>query len=234
MQCRDRCLGAVAATDAGSYFRIATPALNIRVDKSPLRFSVYRADNTTPVWSESQPLSWTGTQTSQYLTEGADEQFYGTGLRLGEWALRGKTVPVSVANTWKENTNASPAPFHTSTNGYGVMRNTWAPGTYTFGALGTFTHNESRFDAWYFVGDSLKGVLDGLHGRHRQAVPGTRTGLRARQRGLLERVQPRLHRRPQPAAPPDHARRGRLRHRRPRPRAGSCPTTATAAATPPR
>ncbi|WP_345491891.1 TIM-barrel domain-containing protein [Streptomyces roseoviridis] len=134
--------------------------MNIRVDKSPLRFSVYRADNTTLVWQEAQPLSWTGTQTSQRLTQGADEQFYGTGLRLGEWALRGKTVPVAVANTWKENTNASPAPFYLSTNGYGVMRNTWAPGSYSFGAPGTFTHDESRFDAWYFVADSLKGVLD--------------------------------------------------------------------------
>ncbi|MFH8628070.1 hypothetical protein ACH4A8_40320 [Streptomyces vietnamensis] len=82
-------------TDAVTYYRIATPALNIRVSKSPLRFSVYRAGNSTLVWAESQPLSWTGTQASRYLTQGADEQFYGTGLRLGEWALRGKTVPVS-------------------------------------------------------------------------------------------------------------------------------------------
>ncbi|MET9957075.1 glycosyl hydrolase family 31, partial [Streptomyces sp. NPDC006339] len=147
-------------TDAGAYYRITTPALSIRVNKSPLRFSVYRADDTTLVWQEAQPLSWTGSQTTQHLTQGADEQFYGTGLRLGEWALRGKTVPVAVSNTWKENTNASPAPFYMSTNGYGVMRNTWAPGSYSFGAPGTFTHDESRFDAWYFVADSLKGVLD--------------------------------------------------------------------------
>ncbi|MFI8961958.1 TIM-barrel domain-containing protein [Streptomyces sp. NPDC053493] len=158
----DTDFGAVttSVTDAGTYYRITTPALNIRVNKSPLRFSVYRADNTTLVWAESQPLSWTGTQTSQYLTQGADEQYYGTGLRLGEWALRGKTVPVSGSNKWLENHNASPAPFYMSTNNYGVMRNTWAPGSYTFGAPGTFTHNESRFDAWYFVEDSLKGVLD--------------------------------------------------------------------------
>ncbi|MDH2393280.1 glycoside hydrolase family 31 protein, partial [Streptomyces sp. HNM0663] len=158
----DTDFGAVttSVTDAGSHYRITTPALNIRVNKSPLRFSVYRADNSTLVWAESQPLSWTGTQTSQYLAQGPDEQFYGTGLRLGEWALRGKTVPVAAEGKWQENTNASPAPFYMSTNGYGVMRNTWAPGTYSFGAPGTFTHNESRFDAWYFVGDSLKGVLD--------------------------------------------------------------------------
>ncbi|MEV6955861.1 TIM-barrel domain-containing protein [Streptomyces sp. NPDC051183] len=149
-----------AYTDAGTYYRITTGALSIRVNKSPLQFSVYRADNSTPVWQETQPTSWTGSQTTQYLNRGADEQFYGTGLRLGEWALRGKTVPVAVDNKWRENNNASPAPFYMSTNGYGVMRNTWAPGSYGFNAPTTLTHNESRFDAWYFTGDSLKSVLD--------------------------------------------------------------------------
>ncbi|RSS51732.1 DUF5110 domain-containing protein [Streptomyces sp. WAC07061] len=147
-------------TDAGTHFRITTGALSIRVNKSPLRFSVYRADDTTLVWQETQPTSWGGGKTTQYLARGADEQFYGTGLRLGEWALRGKTVPVAVDNKWRENDNASPAPFYMSTNDYGVMRNTWAPGSYSFDAPTALTHDETRFDAWYFTGDSLKSVLD--------------------------------------------------------------------------
>ncbi|MET9885434.1 TIM-barrel domain-containing protein [Streptomyces sp. NPDC006430] len=147
-------------TDAGAYYRITTGALNIHVNKNPLRFSVYRADDSTLVWQETQPTSWTSAQTTQYLARGADEQFYGTGLRLGEWALRGKTVPVAVDNKWRENNNASPAPFYMSTNGYGVMRNTWAPGSYGFNAPTTLTHDEKRFDAWYFTGGSLKSVLD--------------------------------------------------------------------------
>ncbi|MFK4197254.1 glycosyl hydrolase family 31, partial [Streptomyces sp. NPDC033754] len=154
--------GSVATswTDAGSYYRITTPELSIRVNKSPMTFSVYRADNSTLVWQETAPTSWTDGKTTQHLAQGPDEQFYGTGLRLGEWALRGKTVPVAVDNKYRENTNASPAPFYMSTKGYGVMRNTWAPGSYDFGAPGAFTHNENRFDAWYFVDTSLKGVLD--------------------------------------------------------------------------
>ncbi|MEU7515187.1 TIM-barrel domain-containing protein [Streptomyces sp. NPDC042898] len=154
--------GSVATswTDAGAYYRITTPELSIRVNKSPMTFSVYRADNSTLVWQETAPTSWTGGKTTQHLAQGPDEQFYGTGLRLGEWALRGKTVPVAVDNKYRENTNASPAPFYMSTKGYGVMRNTWAPGSYDFGAPGAFTHDENRFDAWYFVDTSLKGVLD--------------------------------------------------------------------------
>ncbi|MEU8777676.1 TIM-barrel domain-containing protein [Streptomyces sp. NPDC048606] len=147
-------------TDAGAYYRITTGALSIRVNKSPLTFSVYRADDSTPVWRETRPTTWGGGKTTQYLARGADEQFYGTGLRLGEWALRDKTVPVAVDNRWRENDNASPAPFYMSTNRYGVMRNTWAPGSYSFGAPTALTHDENRFDAWYFTGDSLKSVLD--------------------------------------------------------------------------
>ncbi|WP_200895382.1 TIM-barrel domain-containing protein [Kitasatospora griseola] len=154
--------GSVGATlsDAGTYWRIDTAAIALRINKTPLTFALYRADNTTLLWAESQPTSWTTSQTTQYLNRGADEQFYGTGLHLGEWALRDKTVPVAVSNQWTENSNASPAPFYLSTNGYGAMRNTWAPGSYNFGAPTQLTHNESRFDAWYFAGNSLKDVLN--------------------------------------------------------------------------
>ncbi|CUM42776.1 discoidin domain-containing protein [Streptomyces gardneri] len=155
--------GSVGATltDAGAYYRIGTASISLRITKAPLTFALYRADDSTLLWSESQPTKWTGSQTTQYLSRAADEQFYGTGLRLGEWALRDKTVPVAVSNQWTENTNASPAPFYMSTSGYGVMRNTWSPGSYSFGAPTSLRHNENRFDAWYFAGDSLKGVLDG-------------------------------------------------------------------------
>ncbi|WP_411103969.1 TIM-barrel domain-containing protein [Streptomyces sp. cmx-4-9] len=151
---------ATSSTDAGGYYRVTTGALSLRVNKSPLQFSVYRADDTTLVWQETRPTAFGPGRTTQYLARGADEQFYGTGLRLGEWALRGKTVPVAVDNRWRENDNASPAPFYMSTNGYGAMRNTWAPGSYGFDAPSTLSHDENRFDAWYFTGTSLKSVLD--------------------------------------------------------------------------
>ncbi|MEU1400451.1 discoidin domain-containing protein [Micromonospora zamorensis] len=152
--------GSVASTmtDEGTSFRIATSAVVIRINKNPLTMQVLRPDG-RPVWREAQPLDWSAGRTTQRLVRDADEQFYGTGLRLGEWALRDKTVPIAVDNQWRENTNASPAPFYLSTNGYGVLRNTWAAGSYGFTAPVTTTHNEERFDAYYFVGDSLKGVL---------------------------------------------------------------------------
>jgi alpha-glucosidase len=149
----------VTSTDNTSYYRLATSAVSLRVYKTPLRFELYRSDNSTLIWSETTGLTWDTAQTSQNLSRGADEQFYGAGLRLGQWALRDKVVPIAKDNRWNENDNASPAPFYLSTKGYGVMRNTWAPGQYDFGPGMTLRHNEVRFDAYYFVGDSLKNVI---------------------------------------------------------------------------
>ena len=64
-----------------------------------------------------------------------------------------------------------------STKGYGVFRNTFAPGHYAFngtemldknyddgfklmGFTSQLTHNENRFDAFYFYGPSLKDLLN--------------------------------------------------------------------------
>ncbi|GAA2815339.1 glycoside hydrolase family 31 protein [Kitasatospora sp. CM 4170] len=148
----------VTATDRGSYYEIATTAVTLRAYKRPLTFAAYRPDGTL-LWQESKPTAWTASRTTQYLGRGPAEQYYGTGLRLGPWALRDQTVPIAVDNTWKPNSNASPAPFYMSSNGYGVLRNTWAPGSYAFTDPVATTENEKRFDAYYFVADSLKGVL---------------------------------------------------------------------------
>ncbi|MGP3982488.1 TIM-barrel domain-containing protein [Streptomyces sp. KR80] len=145
--------------DAGSHYRITTRALNLWVYKNPLRFALYKADNTTPIWSETTGLTWDGASATQTLSRGRDEQFYGTGLRLGEWALRDKSVPVKVSNTWREGTHASPAPFYMSTNGYAVMRNTWKPGQYNFLSPVMTKHDERRYDAYFFVGDTPKNLL---------------------------------------------------------------------------
>ncbi|MGH2648670.1 MAG: TIM-barrel domain-containing protein, partial [Ginsengibacter sp.] len=54
---------------------------------------------------------------------------------------------------------ANPAPFYMSTNGYGVFRNTFDAGKYSFKDTLRFSHNENRFDAFYFYGPSLKQIL---------------------------------------------------------------------------
>ncbi|HVK24625.1 MAG TPA: discoidin domain-containing protein [Actinokineospora sp.] len=160
----DTDFGAVTAsyTDETTYYKISTSAVTLRAYKTPLKFELYKADNITAIWKESAGLTWdtAATTTTQSLARGTDEQFYGTGFRLGEFALRDKVVPVRNHGGWNENGNASPAPFYWSTKGYGVMRNTWAQGEYAFQSTVGLKHSETRFDAFYFAGDTPKDILN--------------------------------------------------------------------------
>jgi alpha-glucosidase len=56
----------------------------------------------------------------------------------------------------------NPAPWYVSTAGYGVLRNTWAPGRYTFSSPVIAAHNESnRFDAFFMLsGPGFTSVKD--------------------------------------------------------------------------
>ena len=48
-----------------------------------------------------------------------------------------------------------------STAGYGAFRNTFDVGKYAFTDTLKFSHNENRFDCFYFYGPSLKEILNG-------------------------------------------------------------------------
>ena len=71
---------------------------------------------------------------------------------------QGETINVAVDNTYVDGSASSPSPFYYSSNGYGVLRNTFSTGQYDFGdtdgSVVTTTQNESEFDAYFFVTDS--------------------------------------------------------------------------------
>ncbi|MBC2864677.1 NPCBM/NEW2 domain-containing protein [Streptomyces mexicanus] len=155
--------GAPPATrwaDRGDRYELSTDQVTLRVYKSPLRFALYRADGTR-LWEESRGLSWDATSTTQTLARGADEQFYGTGEQngSGNTSQRGRTLKVGVDYDWNEGGHPNSVPFYLSSAGYGVYRNTYAPGTYAFTDPVTTTEQERRFDAYYFAGNSAKDVI---------------------------------------------------------------------------
>ncbi|WP_033820512.1 NPCBM/NEW2 domain-containing protein [Kitasatospora sp. MBT63] len=153
--------GAPPATtwrDAGDRYEISTTAVTLRVYKSALRFALYRADG-SQVWSESKPLSWDGKATTQTLARGAAEQFFGAGEQNGSFTYRGRTVQVGQDTNWNEGGHPNSVPFYLSSAGYGVFRNTYAPGSYAFTDPVATTEQELRFDAYYFAGPSAKDVI---------------------------------------------------------------------------
>ncbi|MFF1817399.1 NPCBM/NEW2 domain-containing protein [Kribbella sp. NPDC058245] len=143
--------------DHGGYYSLTTGKVEVRAQKKPLKFSVYRDDRL--VWAEAAPLSWTDTSTTQSLARGANEQFFGGGMQNGRFSHRDETIKISKDFNWEDGGNPNASPYYMSTAGYGVLRNTFDPGSYSFASPVTTTHDEKRFDAYYFIGD-LKTSLD--------------------------------------------------------------------------
>ncbi len=83
-------------------------------------------------------------------------------MQNGYFSHRDASVNIRL-NTrgWGDGTSPNPAPFYMSTAGYGVFRNTMTPGRYDFLQPLALAHDESRFDAFYFYGPSLKKILEG-------------------------------------------------------------------------
>lgn len=150
---------ALQQTDEGDYYLFKTNDLALRAYKTPLRLALYRADNSTLVWEEQKGMTY-GEQTVQYLRRGASEQYYGGGMQNGRFSHRGKTIKMDIDYNWEDGGNPNPAPFFMSSNGWGALRNTYAPGRYSFDDTVKLSHREARFDSYYFVGHSLKDVLN--------------------------------------------------------------------------
>lgn len=154
---KDYAVPATTWSDQGSYYSLRTKSAEVRAYKDALRFALHRADGSV-VWSERAPLAWTDTSATQSLGRGPTEQFVGGGMQNGRFSHRDKTIKISRDFNWEDGGNPNASPYYMSTAGYGVLRNTFAPGTYAFTEPVATTHQEQRFDAYYFVGDMLTSL----------------------------------------------------------------------------
>ncbi len=150
-------------SDEGNYYKISTNDLTLRAYKNPLKFALYQSDNATEVWTESNGLDY-GTRTFQYLETNPEEYFYGGGMQNGYFSHKGTKIKISKeTENWDDGAVPNPVPFYMSTKGYGAFRNTFTPGEYDFRSndYTQLSHQENRFDCFYFYGPSLKEVLNG-------------------------------------------------------------------------
>lgn len=146
----------VKETDAA--YVISTAEAVLTVTKRPITLRLTDPSGRV-LMAESSPLTWDADGTAQHLERGATEQFFGGGMQNGRFSHRGETIEISRDFNWNDGGNPNAVPFYVSSRGYGVLRNTFAPGSYDFGAPTTTTHDEQRFDAYYFVGDAER-VID--------------------------------------------------------------------------
>ena len=149
-------------TDDGDKYTISTDKIKLEIVKETSLMKLMKADGTV-VWEEAAPLKYKTGSTVQTLKTNEKEYFFGGGTQNGYFSHKGKSIKIVATNTWVDGSVASPNPFYWSTDGYGVVRNTWKPGQYDFDSKGdgtvTTTHNEKRFDAYYFVDDSAEDIL---------------------------------------------------------------------------
>lgn len=107
---------------------------------------------------EAAPLRLEADSSTQALELAPGERFFGGGTQNGRVDHAGSVVRIVTtpmnSNQWGDGGVASPSPFFWSSSGYGVLRSTFAPGTYDFCATGdavSATHEDPVFDAYVFL-----------------------------------------------------------------------------------
>ncbi len=143
----------VQISDANGMIKIISGKTEIQLEKSTAKMTVKKDDKV--IFSEKAPLTINEHNTVQTLNSSADEFFYGGGTQNGRFSHKGEQIQIVNTNNWVDGGVASPNPFYWSTNGYGVLRNTFAEGKYDFEKSNantvTASHNDNEFDAYYFL-----------------------------------------------------------------------------------
>lgn len=165
----------VVQRDAGAFVELSqaaapTPNVVVRLNKSPLLLSIW-VDG-APVVQEASPLSWNTSDSWQTLARDAAplptgltrEHFFGGGMQNGRFAHRDETIQIAVGYDWADGGHPNPVPWFVSSAGYGVFRNTWAAGLYSFASPVVTSHSEpTRVDAFFMLAgagpDSIKTLL---------------------------------------------------------------------------
>lgn len=151
--------GATPTVEDGDVVTLSTGAVTLTVDRATSRMTLTRADGSV-VWEESAPITFGTNSATQHLTPREGEQFLGGGMQNGRSIHTGATINIARSYDWDDDGYPNAVPYYMTSAGYGVLRNTFARGTYAFTQDATTTHEERRFDAYYFVGD-YKESLDG-------------------------------------------------------------------------
>ncbi|XP_028158733.1 uncharacterized protein LOC114351652 [Ostrinia furnacalis] len=121
-------------------------------------------DRKHTILEELLPISYTDYKSTQMLKQRENEYFFGGGMQNGRFTHKGKVITIVNTNNWVDGGVTSPNPFYWSTNGYGVLRNTWQPGVYDFGTkspkYAKTVHRGEEFDAFYFINSQPRDILN--------------------------------------------------------------------------
>ncbi|MGL5381581.1 TIM-barrel domain-containing protein, partial [Clostridium sp.] len=159
--------GSIPTIVDGDVLTISTEVVELRVEKATSKMELVNKKTGETLWKEAEALKYKNNETVQTLETNDEEYFYGGGMQNGRFSHKGKTINVKNENNWVDGGVASPTPFYWSTNGYGAMRHTFKPGKYAFSSTEkgkvTTSHEEKRFDAYYFVDEKPNNIISEFH-----------------------------------------------------------------------
>ncbi|HVL62674.1 MAG TPA: glycoside hydrolase, partial [Microbacterium sp.] len=121
--------GASVDLAEGDIITISTPKVALEVDRATGTTTLTRSDGSI-IWSESAPLSFGTRSATQHLDAVEGEQFLGGGMQNGRSIHTGATINIARNFDWDDDGYPNAVPYYMSSNGYGVMRNTFAAGSY--------------------------------------------------------------------------------------------------------
>lgn len=159
-----RHVGNIKVTEGDGNIQITSDDINISVNKQQALFTVTNIKTGKVVVKETAPIDFRRSKYTLSLSEQPDEYFYGGGVQNGRFSHKGKKIEIVNTNSWTDGGVASPAPFYWSTNGYGIMCYTFAPGLYDFGETtkGTVSlvHESNYLDLFLMVDNEPAELLN--------------------------------------------------------------------------
>lgn len=160
----------VKFADTDGSFVFSTTEMNVFFDKTNETMSVWRRGR--PVFWQAKPIEFGASNCVETLASDANEQFYGGGQQVGRLMHKGRKILIDCDYNWSDGGAPNPAPFVMSSRGYGVMRHTFAAGEYDFTATNTcaLSHDERRFDAFYFISDDNPNPFAHVLDRYTEAT----------------------------------------------------------------
>lgn len=148
----------VAVRDGGDALVIRAGETELLLGRADGRRELRRRGRV--VMREAAPPRLGEGRSAQELRIAAGERFFGGGTQNGRVEHSGSVVRIVTtpmnSNQWGDGGVASPCPLFWSSAGYGVLRNTFAPGAYDFGSTGdtlVAAHEDGVLDAYLLVAD---------------------------------------------------------------------------------
>lgn len=158
---------AASVRDEGDALVVRAGETEVLLGRADGRMALRRRER--EVLREAAPARLGEGRSTQELRIAAGERFFGGGTQNGRVEHAGSVVRIVTtpmnSNQWGDGGVASPSPFFWSSAGYGVLRNTFAPGAYDFGSTGDMlvaTHEDGVLDAYLFVADDPAAGLRGV------------------------------------------------------------------------